>query len=169
MKKYKNLLFGFIHVIFAFFVILFTLTGTVDISIRNATPLLLIGMVTAFSIFSKALPSATMGFLVGACLDSVQSGAVCFNTAVFMVISVGVWLVSNYLFNKNIQSAVSLSLIVSGFYFLLRWAVFFIKPLSVQESMAYLLSYAVPSALYTAAFIFPFYYFYKFLNKVSQE
>lgn len=169
MKKYKKIILGFIHTVVAFFVILFTLTGTIDISIGKATPLLLIGMITAFSVFSKALPAALMGFAAGACLDSIQTGAVCFNTATLMVISVGVWLISNYLFNKNIQSAITLSLIMSGLYFLLRWAVFFIKPLSVQESMSYLLSYAVPSAIYSAAFIIPFYYFYKFLDRFSKE
>lgn len=169
MKKYKKLILGFIQVAFAFLIILFTVTGAVDISIGHATPLLLIGMITAFSSFSKALPAAIMGFLAGACLDSVQSGAVCFNTATLMVMATLVWLISNYLFNKNIQSAMVLSLIMSGLYFLLRWAVFFIKPLSVQESMSYLLSYAVPSAIYSAVFIIPFYYFYKFLDKLSKE
>lgn len=152
-----------------FLIIIFTLSGVIDISIKNATPLVLLPLVTAFSIFNSAGKSAFAGFIVGACLDSVQTGAYCFNTITFLIIAVLVYLISNNLFNKNIQSAVAVSLIMSALYFVLKWALFFTAGHSAQDSLTYLLGYAFPSAVYSAVFILPLYYLYRFFDRLANE
>lgn len=167
-KKNRGLLI-FANTLILFFTILFTVSGVIDISIKNATPLALISLVSAFSIFNSVGKCAAVGFITGACLDSVQVGSYCFNTIIFMVLAVVVFLISNNLFNKNIQSAVALSLIMSVLYFGLKWVFFFAFGSSLQDSMTYLLSYALPSAVYSAAFIFPFYYLYRFFDKLANE
>lgn len=149
-----------------FFAILFQITGIPDITIKTATPLLLVPMITAFSVYSSLPAAAVTGFVTGACLDGMASGTYCFNTIVLMLTGVAVYLTANNLFNKNVQSATALSLITAGIYFSLKWLVFYAFGVSVQDSMEYLLSFALPSALYTSLFIFPFYYLFRYFNKL---
>jgi len=167
-KKNKGLLIS-ANILLFFFVIIFTVSGVVNISIKNATPLVLIPLVCAFSIFNSVGKSATAGFVVGACLDSMQVGTYCFNTIAFLLMAVLVYLIANNLFNKNIQSAVTLSLIMSLMYFGAKWLIFFFFGLSAKDSMTYLLSYAFPSAMYSAVFIFPLFYLYRYFDTLSNE
>lgn len=167
-KKNRKLLIT-ANILIYFFTILFTVSGVIDISIKNATPLIIIPLVTAFSIFNSVGKSAFAGFFVGAGLDSLQVGTYCFNTIIFMIIGVLVYLIANNLFNKNIQSAITLSVIMSLFYFGAKWLIFFFFGLSAKDSMTYLLSYAFPSAMYSAVFILPLFYLYRYFDKLANE
>ena len=156
-KKHHPFIF-IANVLIFFVVILFHTSQFVDISIKTATPMLLIPLLTAFSIFSGIGTSAVVGFISGAFIDSVAGQTYCFNTIVFMVMGVLVSLVASNLFNKNIFAAAVLSLITSGAYYLLLWICFHSIGVSAQNSLRYLLGYALPSAVYTAVFIFPLYF-----------
>lgn len=166
-KKHHPLIF-FANLFIFFAAVLLHTSEIIDISIKNATPILLIPLLTAFSVFSESGAAAVTGFICGAFLDSVTSGAYCFNTAVLMLIGFSVSCAANSLFNRNVFAAAVLSLIASAVYFILVWLVFHAIGVSVQSSLLYLLSYALPSAIYTAVFIFPFYFLYKhFYNCVK--
>lgn len=169
MPKKNKWLLIFANILIFFFVILFTVSGVIDINIKNATPLLLIPLITAFSIFNPVGKSVVAGLVAGACLDSVQIGSYCFNTIAFLILAVMVYLISNNLFNKNIQSAVTLCLIVSLLYFIAKWGIYFTAGLNMKDSAEYLLSYALPSALYSTVFIFPLYYLYRFFEKKENQ
>ena len=131
------------------------------ISIKTAAPMLILPLLAAFSIFSSVYASAAVGFIAGACLDSVASGAYCFNTLTLMLLAVAVTLCANNLFNKNIRSAAVISLILSVVYFVLKWIIFYAVGADITNSMQYLLEYALPSAVYSSVFIFPFYFLYR--------
>ncbi len=137
------------------------------IAIKTATPMLILPILTAFSVFGSVYNCAAVGLITGVCFDALTSGAYCFNTAVFMCIAVSVNLLANNLFNKNIRSAVLLSLLAATVYFLLKWIVFFAIGADIENSLLYLLKYALPSAGYSAIFAFPFYYIYKHFNTLS--
>ena len=169
MPKKNKWLLNIANILIFFFVILFTISGVVDISIKNATPLVLIPLITAFSIFNSVGKSVFAGIIAGACLDSVQVGTYCFNTLAFLILAVLVYLVANNLFNKNIQSAVTLCLIVSVLYFVAKWGIYFTVGLNMKDSAEYLLSYALPSAVYSTAFIIPLYYLYRFFEKLENQ
>lgn len=157
------------NVLIFFTLILIHTSEFIDISIKTATPLLLLPLLTAFSVFAPIGSAAAAGFVSGAFLDSVAGSTYCFNTIVFMLIGVFVSLVANNLFNKNIFAAAVLSLITSGAYYLLLWLCFHCIGASAENSIGYLLRYALPSAVYTAVFIFPFYFLYKYFNKIKQQ
>lgn len=151
-----------------FFTVIALQTGNlIDISIKNATPMLLLSLITAFSVFNSVGVCAVVGFVSGAFIDSITIGSYCFNTIVFLVIAVGVNLIANSLFNKNLMSTVTLSLITSGFYFVLRWMCFHIGGQSVEDILGYLLDFAFPSAVYSAVFVFPFYFLYRYFSKLE--
>ena len=152
--------------IFIFFVvIIFQISGAVDISIKTATPILLLPLLTAYAVFNPLTYCAIAGLVAGACLDSIANGAYCFNTIALFLLSVAVSLAANNLFNKNIRAATALSFITSGLYYLLLWLFFYAWNMPEGDSMRFLLSYALPSAVYTAIFIFPFYFIFKAFEK----
>ncbi len=148
-----------------FVIIIFQTTGAADISIKTASPMLPIALITAFSCFSSMRFCVIAGLVTGACIDSVAGGTYCFNTLLFLLMAVLVNLAANNLFNKNIRSAAALSLLTSGFYFMMLWLFFHAIGRSAQDSLSYLLIYALPSAVYSAVFIFPFYFLFKYLEK----
>lgn len=165
-RKYGPLIF-IINIAVFFVVILLHTSEIADISIKTATPFLLLPLLTAFSVFAPMRHSVVAGFISGALIDSVSSRAYCFNTILFMLIAVSVCLAASNLFNKNIPSAIVLSLLVAGVYYVLLWIFFYSIPGSMEDSLGYLLKYALPSAVYSAAFIFPFYYLYRFLYEIN--
>ena len=66
--------------------------------------------------------------------------------------------------DRNLRSAVLLSFLLTLFYFVLRWLIFYAFTVSAQDNLTYLLHYAFPSVIYTNVFIFPFYFLYKKLG-----
>lgn len=165
-KKRHPVIFT-VNILLFFGVILFSGNDIIDISIKNATPLLLLPMLTAFSIFNSVTACALTGFITGALLDSVSSGTYCFNTIILMVLSVSVSLAANNLFNKNIRAAAALSLMTSFIYYIVYWLVFMAFGVEIQNSLIYLLEYGLPSAVYSAVFIFPFYFLYRHFAKIK--
>lgn len=161
MLRKRNWLFIAVNVLLFSAVILFETTGLVDISIKNATPLLLLPLITAFAVFSTVTQAAAVGLVCGAFLDSVSYGSFCFNSIALLVLSVLAYLIANNLFNKNLKSSIVLSLIISAIYFLALWAVFHTFGKTFVDSFGYLFRYAFPSAVYSAIFVIPFYFLYK--------
>lgn len=142
-------------------ILVFDINTKVDITIRNATPLLIIPLLSAFSVFSSLEAAAVVGLFSGAMLDSVMSGSYCFNTITLFLLGAVVNLAANNLFNKNMRGVAALTLIMAVLYFLVYWLRFFAFTTNMKNSLIYLMSYGFPSAIYTTAFIFPFYWIYK--------
>lgn len=165
MTTKKNGLLKFIITISLFFTVTLCHTSEIiDISIKNATPMLLLSLITAFSFFSQLHSCVIMGLISGALIDSVAQKGYCFNTILFLIIAVAVNVMANTLFNKNIFAAFALSLLVCAAYYIALWICFHLIKHTMEDSLIYLFSYALPSAVYSSAFILPFYSLYKFLN-----
>ncbi len=162
-KKYHPLIIIFNIILFSAVLIIHSV-DVIDISIKNATPFLILPLLTAFSFYHSFAMSAITGFLCGAFIDSVASGSYCFNSLALMLIAAAVSLLSDTLFNKNIFAATVLSLTVSALYFIALWVFFHAVNRSVQDSLWYLLGYGLPSALYSSVFVIPLFYFYRFLE-----
>lgn len=153
----------------ALFIIVYLLHTSpyVNLSIVTATPMLFLPLICSISCFSSLWGSVAAGLVAGALLDSVSSGFYSFNIIIFLVISVLAWLLSNNFFNKNLGAAFTLTLIAAVFYKIVWWLVNYSLVLDIRESFALLLQYALPSALYSAVFIVPLFYTYKWLNKIK--
>lgn len=158
-----------INVLLFFVLIILYSADTVNISIKNATPMLLLPLITAFSSFSDIKFSAIAGLVTGICLDSISSSTFCFNAVVIMLLSVAVYLLSNNVFNKNILAVATMSLIVCVTYFVIYWLVFCLFTLNIKDSISYLFGRSIPSAVYSAVFIFPFYYLYRYFYRVKEQ
>lgn len=156
---------------FLLFFLLFIIhyTDIIDLSVKNARPLIILPLLTAFAMFNKTSVSAAAGFLIGACMDSAAAGAVCFNSALLMLAAAFISALSERLFNRNIRSALLLCVLLSLVYYLLRWVCFYAFSSGAVGNLTYLLSYAFPSMLYTDLFIFPFYFLYKYFYRLRKE
>lgn len=163
--KKKRILFGLLSFLIFFFSFVVHYTDAVDIGIKNAQPLILLPLVTAFSMFSQASTAAAVGLAVGIGMDSCAGNTICFNAVAIMLAAALVSAAANNLFNRNLRSALLLSVLVSLSYYILRWLIFYAFSSGSHDNLTYLLSYAFPSVLYTNVFIFPFYFIYRGFNR----
>ncbi len=154
-----------INILIFLLIIVLSSIDSIDISIKNATPFLPLPLIAAFACFHSVEKSAVVGLITGICLDSIALNSYCFNAVAFLALGTFVALSGNTLFNKNIRASVAVSIIVCFVYFVFYWLCFMAFGTGIKNSLIYLLQYAVPSAAYSALFIFPFYYLYRFLNK----
>ena len=158
-----------LNILIFFLPLVFYYSGILTLSIKGATPLLILPILTAFSFFHTPLTCALTGLACGIFMDACALGSFCFNAILLLLLGVFVSLASSNLFNKNIRSAMVLSLITSAIYFILLWIIFHTKGVTLTDSLIYLLRYALPSAIYSALFILPFYYFFRYFNKRVSE
>ncbi len=151
--------------VFIFFIVTIVYcSGAIPLRIGNATPFTVLPLIVGYSMFSTSAKSAIAGLLCGICVDSVASKAVSFNAIILMLIATFVCLFANNFFNKNIKAALVISILASVIYFVLNWALFYITS-DMMDTTAYLMSYALPSAVYTAVLIIPVFYLYRYFDK----
>lgn len=167
-KKHHPLI-GILSFLIFFIVFLLHYSADIDISIKNASPLAVLPLLCAYSMFAQPSAAAAAGLVLGIAMDGVSMGTYCFNAIILMLSAALVSALAANLLNKNIRSAVLLSVLVSLFYYFMRWLVFYAFAEGTRGNLTYLLSFAFPSALYTAAFIFPFYFIYRYLNKLKNK
>ena len=167
-KKKHPFIFTFNFLLF-FVLILLHYTDKIAINLGGISPILILPLLTAFSIFHTPLSSAVTGMLAGLFMDSCTVGSYCFNAIVLLCLGVAISVASNNLFNKNIFAAIVLAIITGIIYHLCQWLIFQAIGKNMADSLTYLLKYAIPSAILGAVFIFPFYYLYRYFNKLKSN
>lgn len=151
----------------ALFILIHILCFNPHFSLRigNAVPIMSIAAVITVSFYYGEWLGFGAGLISGIFADAVTSGAFCFNAIFFLL--VGIFsgaLLKNYL-NKNIFSALTLSGVSSAIYFVVSGLIFTTRSDALQ-GFEYLLLYCLPSAVYSALFIIPFYYLGKLIKKI---
>lgn len=142
-------------------------SGAFHITVLRANPVALIPFLVTFSFFNEEWASAFAGMAVGFFMDAVSSKYSLFHTVIFFFIGLLSCLIIHHLFNSNVFSAIALSLISTLFYFVLRWIFFHAVGGSIEDSVFYLMYYALPSVIYTNIFTVPFYYLQRKLNTIK--
>lgn len=140
-----------------------------NIKIFGAGTILVIPILVAFSLWHSPIACAMAGMLSGIIMDSSAHGSYCFNAIILLIIGVFVSVTSNTLFNKNLPSAIVISFICSVAYYLMQWAFFHTRSEGISRSLSFLLEISLPSAILTALFVFPFYYLYKYVEKIKLQ
>ncbi len=150
------------------FAVVLLLFGCVDLSISNAYPLVPFSLIVAYSCFAQG-PSlvVALGLLSGVVMDSFASKAYCFNTLALGLISCGCYLLSAFVFNKNLKATLALCFLLASVYFIFYWLIFICFSVSFEDSVTYLLQYALPSSVYTSLFSAPFYFIFKKLDSLK--
>ncbi len=161
-KKYLALAINLFLII-----LLFTLrySGLVTLAVGQAVPITLLPLVVAVAVFYGEWLGAAAGFFTGALMDTVMSGSSCFNTLTVMLIGLTAGALSSYFLNKNIRSAAFLSL-GAAFSYLFTRQLFFYSFKGISLGADYYSLYFIPTAVYTAIFVIPFYFLEKKLKSL---
>ncbi len=166
MRSTKNIFFlRFINTLLFIIFVFIQYNGVFTLKIANANPMLPLSLLVAVSMFCSELSACVSGLIVGFFIDSVAATPTGFNAIVFFLLGFAVALTVRHLFNNNIWSAISLCLICTMLYFILRWLFSISFSLSFEENLTYLMRMVFPSIIYTAVFIIPLYYTEKLLYK----
>lgn len=139
-------------------------SNLVPLKIFNANPIPAIPFIVVVMLYSGIWRGVVMALLYGMFMDTVAADTICFNTLALPLLVLVCGLLITYYFNRNISATLVLGAISAFGYFVLKWLFLFLIP-GVPGQSFYLFSFALPSALYTTAFIIPFYYIGKFLEK----
>lgn len=156
-----------INILLFFVVIILGDSGTIDLSIKNATPFFILPLLSAFAMFNSFEVSVVAGLLSGTLIDGISMGTYCFNAIVLVLLAAFINLSSNSLFNKNLKASVAVSLIVCFTYFIIYWLRFMVFGVTIKNSLLYLLEYGMTSALYSAIFVIPFYFIYRHFDRIK--
>ncbi len=136
-----------------------------SLRIINAVPVMSIAAVITVAFYYGEWWGFTAGILSGIFADAVTSDSFCFNAMMLLFIGIlsGV-LLKKYL-NRNIFSALALSGAASGIYFFFN-GIFFVSHNGALQGFEYLLLHSLPSAVYSALFIVPFYFIGKLIRRI---
>ena len=138
-------------------------TSLLPLRIGNANPVLLLPLLVAVCCFYGEWYGLILGLILGIAEDGVAN-SICFHTILFLLLGLICGALSSYVLNKNLSASVFLSFGASLVYFVIKWLWFFVLKGYVGAG-AYFLGTILPSALYTALWIFPFYAFFRWLSR----
>ena len=79
-----------------------------SIRVLGANPMSVLSLLVAVIMFSGEAAGVLTGVVLGIILDSVSSMPTGFNTLTLIIISFCAALISHYLFNRNLKSAIAL-------------------------------------------------------------
>lgn len=129
---------------------------------------LLIPIVVCIAMFERDLVATLMGIFAGALWDVTMAVGDGYNALFMMIIATAVGLLINYLMRNNLSTALLLCGISILLYVILYWF-FFVICRGIEGGAILLLTYYLPSALYTFIFV-PIIYFAmrSFLQKLRE-
>ncbi len=165
IKKKNTFRYFLINFLIFFILMLFHFSGNISLKIALAEPIPYISLLIAVSMFSSETAAAFSGLVLGFFADSVSAQSSVFNTVCLFLIALAVSVLMHFTFNNNIFSALALGVSGNIFYFLLNWLFFHCFNSGSENISYYLFRIGIPSAIYTAVFIVPFYYFERMLYK----
>ncbi|MBQ5765462.1 MAG: hypothetical protein IIW03_04905 [Clostridia bacterium] len=135
-----------------------------SLTVATATPTLLLPAVIVIACFLREWTGFWVGLISGIALDTVTNGTSILNTLLLLVIGVAAGLAFRLFLNRNLKAVLVFGIIVSVAFYLIKW-LFLDLFAGDSSAFALLFYYHLPSALYTAAFSVPFYYFVRWLSQ----
>lgn len=135
-----------------------------SLKIGTAMPLVLLSAVITIACFLREWAGFWFGLFCGIALDSVLLGSYCFYTLSLAFIGVLSGLTFRFFMNRNIKAVIIAGTLFSLLFFVLKWL--FLRVIKGDASLLlFLLKYDIPSALYSAVFIIPLFYFVRHISK----
>lgn len=157
VEKYHSQLYIILG-ISCFFIFLFQKIPFFSLKIGPATPVLLLPLVILIGCFLKEWVGFWFGFLCGTALDVFMADSRCFNTVAFILVGAGAGFLFHFFFNRNIKAVVLGGLLLCLAYFFSKWLVLTVF-LGDSSAVKILFKYELTSALYSALFLVPFFYY----------
>ena len=168
MNTQKRYLQTACYVALFFLFYLITYTHLFPLRIGNATPAPLVSLTVCVAFFFDEWKGFIAGVITGIAMDAVASETLCFNTFIMLIIGLVCGLLVTHYLNRNIYTIGVLSVGSSLLYFGARWLILQSHS-SASAAANSLLFYALPSAVYSALFIIPFYFLGLLINKIGNK
>lgn len=161
--KRRRFVAAFINAVIILAVFLLRFSGVATLQIGEAVPILLIPIVISISIFFGENAALLSALFTGLLMDSSSADSSCFNTVFFVLGATACGVMANRFLNRNLKAAICLSLGLSFSYFILKYLIFFVLR-GIAVNYDYFVLNLIPSAVYTALWIIPFYFLQKKLG-----
>ena len=161
--KHKHFVAAFINVLLILAISVLRFSGLATFQIGQAIPIVLLPVIIAIAMFYGDNAAILSAIIAGALMDSMASNSSCFHTVFFVIVAAVCNFLSNRFVNRNLKAAAYLTLIVSLFYYFLKYLIYFVF-CRISVGYDYFLLYLIPSVVYTTAFIIPFYFLEKKLS-----
>lgn len=157
-----------IFVLLIFFVAMIQNTPHLFPTVFGAHAFLLIPLVVCIAMFERDLAATLMGVFAGAIWDVSAAWGDGFNAIFLMITATAVGLLINYLMRNNLSSALLLGGVSIGIYIIVHWF-FFVICRGIDGGFKLLLTFYLPSAIYTLVFVPIFYIVMRtFLQKLKE-
>jgi rod shape-determining protein MreD len=138
-------------------------------SIAGARPSLLVGAAVSVALSGyKELPAMSFGIFCGLLMDFSRGGPYGFYAILLAILCYFSAALVQNLFQKNLLTAVVLSLLAVVVVFSLQWVFFYLLPGYSQPIYA-LLHHALPSAVYTFLACIPIYFLTRGLSALCSR
>ncbi len=155
-------------VLLIFFVAILQNTPHLFPAVFGAHAFLLIPLVVCIAMFERDLASTIMGIFAGALWDVYAAWGDGFNAMFLMLIATIVGLLINYLMRNNLSSAMLLGGVSIIAYIVIHWFIFIVCR-GIAGAFKLLLTFYLPSAIYTVVFVPVFYIIMRtFLQKLKE-
>ncbi len=164
-RRNNNILQAVCYIALFFILFMISFTEVLPLRIGNAYPFPIIAAVITVSYYYGEWTAFYSGLIVGIFADAVMAESLIANTLTLSVIGCLSGFLLRFYMNKNIFSVAFLSLCGAAFFFTARWISYF-SAIGFNDSLTYLLFFALPSGLYSALFIFPIFYLGKLIKKI---
>lgn len=164
-KRKKRFVITYVNIVMVFLLFILRASGLLTLQIGSISPILLLPLVVSVSMFFGEWYGASVGFLSGLLMDSLSLGSSLFNTFCIMLIGLLCGIAANFYLNKNIKSALALSSAASFGYYLAKFLFLYVFKSGAAEGQLFA-EFLLPSVIYTAIFIIPFYFLEKKLKNL---
>ncbi|MBR6743554.1 MAG: rod shape-determining protein MreD [Clostridia bacterium] len=164
-KNKKRFTVTYVNILLILLLYILRASGLLLLKIGDISPILLLPLVVSISLFFGEWNGAAAGFLVGLLMDTTTLGSSVFSCLCFMLIGLTCGVAANFYLNKNIKSALALSVCASFAYYLFKFLFLSIIAGTGIDGQ-YFASFVLPSIAYTSIFIIPFYFLQKKLKEL---
>ena len=163
MSEARAFLAAVINALLIFIIFILRYSCGVTLGIGQAVPIILIPLVISCAIFYGENAAMLAGFFAGVLMDSSSASGSWFNALFLTLGALVCGFLSSRVLNRNFKAAICLSVGFSFGYFFVKYLIFFVFE-GIPVSYDYFLLDLIPSAVYTAAWLIPFYFLQKKLS-----
>ena len=163
MSKARAFLAAAANALLIFIIFVLRYSCGVTLGIGQAVPVILVPLVISCAIFYGENAAMLAGVFAGVLMDSSAASGSWFNTLFLILGGLVCAFLSARVLNRNFKAAICLSVGFSFGYFFIKYLIFFVFK-GIPVSYDYFLLDLVPSAVYTAVWLIPFYFLQKKLS-----
>ena len=137
-------------------------TPDFSLSIGNVAPMLLVPFTVCVAMYERSTAGLFYGLLAGALWDFASTGADGMFTLMLTCIGFGIGILITFMLRNRLVTAVFLSLVSCVAVSVAYWMIFVLRK-GYDGTWTILFTHFLPKAVYSAAFVFIYYYLIGFI------